>query len=233
MSLYSLVRPRKFADVLGQEDVVEILKAQTLRRNWHNSYLFYGPSGTGKTSTARILASSLNCSDLDDGEPCGSCQSCEAIAKGSHWDVLEVDGARFSRVEDARELAYRLQFAPLNAKHKVIILDECHRLTDQAWDVFLKPLEDSPPYLVIILCSTQAEKIPMTIKSRCLPFPFQLLSREVIKTKLRRIADMLQLEVPDKTIEFIAVNSAGNLRWAENLLEEVICKLWRQNEGII
>lgn len=224
MGFYNDYRPGKFADVLGQGQSLQILKAQAKTGNFHHSYLFYGASGSGKTSTARILAMALNCSGMNGtGEPCGECQSCKAIRQGSHWDVVEVDGARFSRVEDARELAYKAQFAPFGGGKKVYIVDECHRLSEAAWDSLLCLVEEPPPHLVLIFCTTEPAKIPTTIKSRCQLYPFHALKPDDVKSKLGAIAGREGIALDPRHLQFIVESAAGNMRSAENILEQVIC----------
>lgn len=222
MAFYTEYRPHKFADILGQEQVVTMLKGQARHRQFHHAYLFFGASGTGKTTTARVLAASLNCYAPDaDGEPCGKCASCETVAEGKHWDVMEIDGARFRGIGDVKELAYKAAFTPLGAR-KVYILDECHQLTDEAWAAMLKLLEEPPPHLVIILCTTDFKKIPETIASRCQLFPFMKLKPEIIKEKLKRICQMVGIEPDPKHMQFIAESASGNMRTAENTLEQVV-----------
>ena len=218
--LYSLYRPRQFQDVLGQDNLTTILKAQTKAHLWHHAYLFHGASGTGKTSTARILASVLNCYNLNGvGEPCGECQSCKAIAKGSSWDVHEIDGADFRGIDDMRELKAKAYLSPLG-KYKVYIIDECHCLSEPAFNLLLKLLEEPPPHLVVILCSSNADKIPATVKSRCQGYPFKALKPSVIKGKLERIAKDLRVEISSTSLSFVARMACGNMREAENQLEQ-------------
>jgi len=221
MSFYQRYRPHQFADVLGQEQVTQILKNQALSGQYHHAYLFFGASGTGKTTTARILAMCLNCYSLNgDGEPCGNCQSCEAIKAGSHWDVLEVDGARFRGIDDVKELAFRAYLAPMGNR-KVYIIDECHMLTEPAWNGMLKLLEEPPPHLVLILCTTHFEKIPDTITSRCQLYPFTKLTPDQIKRKLEFICQSVGITPDPKHIQFIVEKAGGNMRSAENTLEQV------------
>ena len=221
MSFYQKYRPQQFADVLGQEQVVAILKNQAKMGNYHHAYLFFGSSGTGKTTTARILASCLNCASLNgDGEPCGECQSCQAIRKGSHWDVQEIDAARFRGIDDIKELAYRAYLAP-TGKHKVYIIDEAHQITEAGFNAMLKLLEEPPPHLVIILCTTHFEKIPDTISSRCQLYPFTKLKGEDIKKKLEFISQKEGIAPDAKHLNFIVETSAGNMRSAENILEQL------------
>lgn len=222
MSFYNEYRPHQFTDVLGQEQSVAILKKQVLNEQYHHAYLFFGASGTGKTTTARILAMCLNCLSLDGaGESCGKCQSCEAMIESRHWDVLEIDGARFRGIDDVKELAYRAYLTPMG-KRKVYIIDECHQLTEPAWNGMLKLLEEPPPHLVIILCTTQLQKIPDTITSRCQMYPFSKLKPEVIKKKLELICQKVGISPDPKHIQFIVESSNGNMRTAENILEQVV-----------
>lgn len=221
MNFYNQYRPHQFSELLGQDHITAILKSQVRNRSFHHAYLFFGKSGTGKTTTARILAMCLNCLTLNgDGEPCGKCQSCEAIVKGSHWDVSEIDAARFRGIDDIKELAYRAYLYPLSGR-KVFIIDECQMLTEPAWNGMLKLLEEPPPHLVIILCTTQYEKIPDTISSRCQLFPFDRLKPEHIKGKLEKICQGLGITPDEKHIQFIVETAHGNMRAAENTLEQV------------
>lgn len=222
MAFYNEYRPRTYADVLGQDQVTSILKRQTETKSFHHAYLFFGSSGTGKTTTARILASCLNCYNLDGtGEPCGRCQSCKAILAGKSWDVMELDGARFRGIDDIKDLAYKAHFSPIGNK-KIYIIDECHQLTETAWNGLLKLLEEPPEHLVLILCTTEFTKIPDTVSSRCELFPFKKLKVEDIKGKVEMIAKSHGVEIDSRQSEFIAQSSSGNLRTAENILEECL-----------
>jgi DNA polymerase-3 subunit gamma/tau len=226
MSFYNDFRPCQFSDVLGQEQSVAILKKQVLSGNYHHAYLFFGASGTGKTTTARILAMCLNCESLNGtGEPCGKCPSCKAVIEHRHWDVIEIDAGRFRGIDDIKDLAYRAYLSPVG-KRKVFILDECHQLTEPAWNGLLKLLEEPPPHLFLMLCTTAFEKIPETVTSRCQLFPFGKLSGEVIKVKLERIAQNIGIAPDPRHIQFIVESSHGNMRTAENTLEQV-CQLGR------
>ena len=227
--IYTLYRPQTFSQVLGQGDLIDILKAQAKTGDFHHAYLFYGDSGTGKTSTARILAMALNCQAMDGiGEPCLKCQSCQAIAKGNSWDVIEFDSSSI-RIEEAKEIKARAYLAPFGNK-KVYIFDECQLLTEAVFNSLLKLLEEPPPHLTIILTTTaiptqgnpmkSSHKIPLTVLSRCQLYSFSKLTASDIKGKLKRIAQDLGLEVEENALNFIAETSCGNMRCAENLLEQ-------------
>lgn len=220
MSFYNKYRPHQFSDVLGQEQVVTILKNQALTGQYHHSYLFFGASGSGKTSVARILASCLNCINLDGtGEPCGECDNCRTIHGGHNWDVIEMDCARFRGVDDVKDLCYRANFAPLG-KRKVYILDEVHALSQDAFNTLLRLLEEPPPHVIIIMATTHFEKLPDTLTSRCMLLPFSPLKANDVKTKLLRICEKEGISVDLKHIDWIAETSCGNLRTALNTLEE-------------
>lgn len=223
MSFYAKYRPIQFSQVLGQDHVIQILMGQARTGNFHHAYLMYGASGTGKTSTARILAMALNCPSLDGtGEPCGECPSCRTIRKGANWDVFEVDAAQFRGIDDIRELKQRAYLSPMG-KRKVYIIDEAHMLTETAWNGMLKLLEEPPPHLVIILCTTQADKIPLTAKSRCQLYPFHQLKPNDIRQKLEGITAEEGIELDPKHLQFIVESAGGNMRSAENILEQVVC----------
>ena len=226
MSFYNRYRPTQFNDVLGQEQVTKILKTQVLTGSYHHAYLLFGASGTGKTTTARILAMCLNCQNLNgDGEPCQNCQSCRAVKAGSHWDVIEIDGARFRGIDDVKDLAYRAYLSPLG-NHKIYIIDECHMFTEPAWNGMLKLLEEPPPHLVVILCTTHFEKIPDTITSRCQLYPFTRLEPEQVRHKLELICQNIGIAPDPRHIQFIIEKAGGNMRSAENTLEQV-CQIGR------
>ena len=221
MSFYQKYRPRQFSELLGQEQVVAILKSQAKSRAYHHAYLLFGASGTGKTTTARLLAMSLNClNGHNDGEPCGDCDNCRTIYQGHNWDVIEVDGARFRGIEEIKELCYRANFSPVG-EHKVYIIDEAHQITEAGFNAMLKLLEEPPPYLMVILCTTELARIPETIVSRCQLYPFMKIKPNDIREKLDIISKKEGVSPDEKHIEFIVQSSNGNLRTAENILEQV------------
>lgn len=222
MNFYNLYRPKQFRDILGQDQTISILNAQAKSGDFHHSYLLYGSSGTGKTSAGRILAMALNCIGMNGiGEPCLECPSCRAIQKGSHWDFIEVDGARLNRVDDCRELVNKSYYAPFNSKKKIYLIDEAHRLSDMAWDAMLKTLEEPPPHLVIILCTTDYQKIPETVASRCQLYPFNKMKPDAIRQKLESICATIGVTPDARHMQFIAESSQGNFRTALNILEQV------------
>ena len=222
MSYYNKYRPTKFNQVYGQDRIVSMLKRQAEARQYHHAYLFYGASGSGKTSTARILAMSINCYNRDGtDEPCGYCPSCQAIQTHSHWDVVEIDGARFRGIEDIKELTFRAYLAPFNSNRKIYIIDEFHALTSEAFNCLLRLLEEPPPHLIVILTTTNYAKIPETVTSRCQLYQFDRLTVDDIKHKLGYIARQEGYELDQSQAEFIAEMSTGNMRMAENALEQM------------
>jgi DNA polymerase-3 subunit gamma/tau len=172
-SLYRRHRPRTFADVVGQEHVVRTLSHAVERGTVHHAHLFVGSRGTGKTSMAKILAACLNCADGPTITPCGKCDSCVSIANATSLDVIEMDAASNNSVDDIRELREKVAYAPVSGRHKVYILDEAHMLSQQAWNAFLKTLEEPPEWAVFILATTAPEALPPTILSRCQRYAFR------------------------------------------------------------
>lgn len=222
-SFYQKYRPRKWPELVGQETTIEILRSQIKKQRYHHAYLMYGPSGSGKTSSARLLAMAMNCQNGTHrrGEPCGRCQSCDSCLSGSHWDVLEIDGARCRGIEEAKQLAYKAHLSPLSGGKKVYIIDEAHALTSDAFNVLLKLLEEPPPNVALILCTTQFEKIPDTVRSRCQLYRFQPLGAGDIRQKLEMICKRERIKADQKHLDWIAETAAGNMRAGENMLEQI------------
>src|SRR3954447_9349988 len=186
-SLYRRHRPRTFADVVGQEQVVRTLSNAVQRGKVHHAYLFVGSRGTGKTSTAKILAACLNCEQGPTIEPCGVCESCVSIASATSLDVIEMDAASNNSVDDIRDLREAVAYAPVSGRSKVYILDEAHMLSTAAWNAFLKTLEEPPPRTIFVLATTEAQKVLPTVVDRCHRFDFTRPSIEQVATVLSRV----------------------------------------------
>jgi len=221
-SLYRRHRPQSFAQVVGQEHVVRTLRNAVERDRVHHAYLFVGSRGTGKTSLAKILARSLNCADGPTASPCGSCESCRAIAAGTSLDVIEMDAASNRSVDDIRELRERVGYAPAAGRWKVYILDEAHMLTREAWNAFLKTLEEPPPNTVFVLATTEPHKVMATIVDRCQRFDFQRPSLEQIAEVLGRVAAAESIEIEDAAVAAIARSAGGSFRDALGTLDQLV-----------
>src|SRR5436190_605667 len=188
-ALYRRYRPQTPADVLGQDHVVRALTGAIREGRLHHAFLFCGPRGTGKTSTARILAKMVNCESGPTPEPCGTCSQCVAIREGTHLDVVEIDAASHGGVEDARELREKAPTAPVQGREKVYIIDEAQRLSAPAFDALLKVFEEPPQGVRFVLATTEPQKMPATIVGRCQRFDFRRLTSEGIAVLLQRVAD--------------------------------------------
>ncbi len=221
-SLYRRHRPRSFADVVGQEHVVRTLRNAVQQGKVHHAYLFVGSRGTGKTSMAKILAACLNCERGPTVEPCGTCASCQAIANATSLDVIEMDAASNNSVDDIRELRERVAYAPVSGRSKVYILDEAHMLSSQAWNAFLKTLEEPPPNTIFVLATTDAQKVLPTVVDRCHRFDFARPTIDQIATVLRRAADAEGIALPDAAAGLIARAATGSFRDALGTLEQLV-----------
>lgn len=215
-------RPKRFDEVLGQNHIVTTLKNSILFGRIGHAYLFSGPRGVGKTTLARIFAKALNCALGPTPDPCESCDICISITEGNFVDVIEIDAASARRIDDIRELREMVKYMPMRARYKVFILDEAHMLTGEAKDAFLKTLEEPPGHNIFILATTEPQKIPLTIMSRCQRFDFRKVPAKEILLKLKRICDEEKIPYDENALYYIAEEADGSLRDAESMLEKVI-----------
>src|SRR5213082_2802740 len=220
-ALYRKYRPQGFDDVVGQDAVVRTLKNAITSNQVRQAYLFAGPRGTGKTSLARILAKSLNCEQGPTVTPDGTCHACRAIAAGTSLDVIEMDAASQRGIDDIREIRDRVVLQPVEGRSKVYILDEAHQLTDAAWNALLKLIEEPPPHLVFVFCTTDLSKVLPTVRSRCQTFVFQRPRLQDLVKKLRVIADAEGIEAPDQALALVARGARGAYRDAVSTLDQL------------
>ncbi len=213
-------RPQGFDDLIGQETVVKTFRNALSSGKVVHAYLFSGPRGVGKTSTARSLAKALNCLQKSAVEPCGKCQNCKAITDGSSIDVIEIDGASNTSVDDIRELREAVKYAPSGGKYKIYIIDEVHMLSTAAFNALLKTLEEPPPHVIFIFATTEPKKIPSTILSRCQHHVFRKISKDKIKEQLRKIADAEKINIKETPLEMLARAADGSMRDALTFLDQ-------------
>ena len=221
-ALYRTYRPQTFSEVVGQEAVVRTLTNAIGAGRVRQAYLFAGPRGTGKTSPARILAKGVNCERGPTAEPCGVCNSCVSISNGSSLDVIEMDAASQRGIDDIREIRDRVILQPVEGRSKVYILDEAHQLTDAAWNALLKLIEEPPPHLLFVFCTTELAKVLPTVRSRCQQFTFQRPRLPDIVRYLRWITEGESLEVPDAALGLIARSARGSFRDAGSTLDQLV-----------
>ena len=220
-ALYRKYRPQSFEDVVGQEAVVRTLSNAIGTDAVRQAYLFAGPRGTGKTSMARILAKCLNCAQGPTTTPDGTCHACRAIAAGTSLDVIEMDAASQRGIDDIREIRDRVVLQPVEGRYKVYILDEAHQLTDAAWNALLKLIEEPPPHLVFVFCTTDLSKVLPTVRSRCQTFVFQRPRLQDLVKVLRQIADAEGIDAPDQALALVARSARGAYRDAVSTLDQL------------
>ena len=221
-ALYRKFRPDTFADVKGQDAIVQTLKNQINADRIGHAYLFCGTRGTGKTTVAKILAKAVNCEHPVDGNPCNECATCKAIAAGSSMNVIEIDAASNNGVDNIREIREETTYSPTEGKYKVYIIDEVHMLSIGAFNALLKTLEEPPSYVIFILATTEAHKIPITILSRCQRYDFKRISILTIADRLTQLMKEEQVEVEEKAIRYIARKADGSMRDALSLMDQCI-----------
>ncbi len=215
-------RPRTFDELVGQEFVVATLKNSLKSGRIAHAYLFSGPRGVGKTSAARILAKALNCPDGPNAEGCEEWAGSEEIARGTALDVIEIDGASNTSVNDVREIKDEVLFAPNSSRYKIYIIDEVHMLSNSAFNALLKTIEEPPPYIIFIFATTEIHKVPATIRSRCQQFNFRLIPMEEIRTMLAAVAKELDIQADEDALSWIAREATGSLRDAYTLFDQVV-----------
>ena len=221
-ALYRKFRPSEFGDVKGQDHIVTTLKNQIKADRIGHAYLFCGTRGTGKTSIAKIFAKAVNCESPADGSPCGECAFCRAVAMGNSMNVIEIDAASNNGVESIREIRDEVTYRPAEGRYKVYIIDEVHMLSIGAFNALLKTLEEPPSYVIFILATTEAHKIPVTILSRCQRYDFKRISVDTIYARLEELLQMEQVEAEEKALRYIARSADGAMRDALSLLDQCI-----------
>ncbi len=223
VALYRKWRPNEFSEVKGQEHIVTTLKNQIIHDRVGHAYLFCGTRGTGKTTVAKLFAKAVNCeSPLSDGSPCNECETCKAISQGSSMNVIEIDAASNNGVDNIREIREQVQYSPASGKYKIYIIDEVHMLSIGAFNALLKTLEEPPSYVIFILATTEAHKIPITILSRCQRYDFRRISLEVIADRLMDLVNREGIAAEEKAVQYIAKVADGSMRDGLSLLDQCI-----------
>ena len=222
VALYRKFRPQKFEDMVGQEYITKTLKNQLINSRVAHAYLFSGGRGSGKTTTAKILARAVNCLNPVNGEPCNECEICKHALEGTLTDISEIDAASNNGVDNIRDIREEVEFIPTNAKYRVYIIDEVHMLSTGAFNALLKTLEEPPKHVIFILATTEPQKLPITILSRCQRFDFKRISIEDIVRRLKIICDESNIEIEESALKIIAKMSDGAMRDAISILERCI-----------
>ncbi len=222
-ALYLKWRPMTFEDVVGQEHITRTLRNSLKTGRIRHAYLFSGPRGTGKTTTARLLAKAVNCKNENyDIRPCNICEACLAVNEGRYLDLIEIDAATHTGVDDVRELRDKIAFTPSEGRYKVYIIDEVHRFSGSAFDALLKTLEEPPEHAIFVLATTEIDRVPQTIKSRCLQFEFRRVSLQQVADRLEQIVKGEGLRVERAALELIARQGTGSLRDSISLLDQIV-----------
>jgi DNA polymerase-3 subunit gamma/tau len=215
-------RPKTFDDVIGQEVITQTLKNAVSTGKIAHALIFSGPRGVGKTSTARIIAKALNCEKGPTSDPCSNCTFCREISEGKSLDVIEIDAASHTGVDDVREIIENTRYLPSSGKTKIYIIDEAHMLSQSAFNALLKTLEEPPPHVLFILATTEVHKIPVTILSRCQRYDFKKVSTANIKERIELISSSEGIKIPEETLYLIAQESDGSLRDALSIVDQLI-----------
>lgn len=222
-ALYLKWRPQTFEEVIGQQHITRTLRNALRQERVRHAYLFSGPRGTGKTSTARLLAKAVNCADPDPNRrPCNECHFCQAVNEGRLMDLIEIDAASHTGVDDVRDLRDKIAFAPSEGRYKVYIIDEVHRFSGAAFDALLKTLEEPPPHAIFVLATTEIAKVPATIKSRCQQFEFRRVSLDEVTSLLQTICEEEGVSVDRAALELIAREGTGSVRDSISLLDQLL-----------
>lgn len=221
-ALYRVWRPRTFKDLVGQTHITQTLQNAISDKKFSHAYIFSGPRGTGKTSAAKIFAQTINCEQMPTREPCNECDACRGILDGSISDVIEIDAASNTSVDDIREIRDKVKYASSSVPYKVYIIDEVHMISVNAFNALLKTLEEPPPHVVFILATTEPHKIPLTIVSRCQRFDFKPISNNVIVERMKQIVEHEDISVTQEALEAVALAAQGGMRDALSLLDQAI-----------
>ncbi len=216
-------RPLRFGDVVGQEHITNTLRNALLNNRLHHAFLFCGPRGVGKTTTARIISRAINCLNLlPNGEPCNECENCKSVILGRSLDIIEIDGASNNGVDDVRQLRENAKYPPSTGKYKMYIIDEVHMLSNSAFNALLKTLEEPPAHLMFVFATTESHKVPATIISRCQRFDFRRMEIENIISQLRTISNKENIRIDDKSLYQIAKKADGSMRDSQSIFDQVV-----------